>query len=635
MGQAAEATGTLDVAIAHAQRLLARDPRMAAQQAREIIRVIPGQPRALSLLGQALAATGQRDEAIAMLRRAAERDPGSADTWRTLADQLVLVGDEAGADAAYARHLRASVNDPVLRDAAAALVENRLAIAERILKPYLHDHPTDIAAIRMLAELAGRLGRNEDAETLLRRALELAPSFAPARFNLATALHRQHRPIEALEQLDRLLDEAPDDPAYRNLRGAVLGRLGDFERAVGEFETVLGHRPDNAAIWMSYGHSLKTLGRQGESVAAYRRSIALEAGKGEAWWSLANLKTVRLDEADVARMERALTGKIGAEDRFHLHFALGKALEDAGEWQGSFHHYAAGNRLRRERLPYDAGEMREQAERARRLFAPALLSARAGAGSAAADPIFILGLPRAGSTLIEQILASHPLVEGTQELPDIIAIAHRLSARGSRAEPSRYPEVLATLSPEELRALGEDYLAASRSYRRTDRPYFVDKMPNNWAHVGLIHLILPNAKIIDARRHPLSSGFSNFKQHFARGQAFSYDLADIGRYYAEYAGLMAHFDAVLPGRVHRVFYERMVADTETEVRRLLAYCRLDFDPACLRFHENDRAVRTASSEQVRRPIFREGLDRWRHYEPWLGPLRDALGPALDYYPHDT
>jgi tetratricopeptide (TPR) repeat protein len=624
MGQAAETTGTLDVAIAHARRLLGRDPDMAARQAREIIRVIPGQPRALALLGEALAATGQRAEAITMLRRATEGDPESADAWRTLGDQLVLAGDERGADAAYARHLRASVNDPVLRAAANALVENRLDVAERLLKPHLHDHPTDIAAIRMLAELAGRLGRNRDAENLLRRALDLAPSFAPARFNLATVLHRQHRPIEALEQLERLLESEPENMSYRNLRGVVLGRIGDFGGMVGEFEAVLKQRPDNATIWMSYGHALKTVGRQEDSVAAYRRSIGLRAGMGEAWWSLANLKTVRLDEGDIAGMERALAGRIGGDDRFHLHFALGKALEDAGAWERSFGHYAEGNRLRRLQLDYDSEETRDQVARAQAFFQPAFLAERAGQGCAAPDPIFVLGMPRSGSTLVEQILASHSQVEGTHELPDIQALAHRLSGRRMRSDPSLYPEALADLRPEELRALGEEYLERVRIHRKTDRPFFIDKMPNNWAHVGLIHLILPNARIIDTRRHPLGCCFSNFKQHFARGQNFTYSLVELGRYYADYVRAMAHVDAVLPGRVHRVVHEEMVEDTETQVRTLLAACGLAFEPACLRFWETERAVQTASSEQVRRPIFREGLDHWRHYEKWLGPLRVAL-----------
>lgn len=625
--------GTLDVALGHTQRLLEQNPAMAAEQAREILRVVPAQPRALALLGHALAALGRRDEAIAALRQATTHDPDTPDAWRTLGDQLMLAGDRAGADAAYAGHVRASVYDPELRQAATALAENNLPVAERILKPYLSRHPTDVAAIRMLAELAGRLGRNVDAENLLRRAVELAPSFAPARFNLATVLHRQNRAPEALEELDRLLAEEPDNPAYLNLKGAVLSRIGDHGEAIAQFEGVLRQRPNNAMIWMSYGHALKTVGRQQDSIAAYRRSIDLRGGLGEAWWSLANLKTVRFAEDDIARMEGALEDKaIGEEDRFHLHFALGKALEDARRWERSFGHYAEGNRLRRLRIDYAADETSDLVARSKALFTPAFFAGRAGQGADAADPIFVLGMPRSGSTLVEQILASHPLVEGTRELPDIMTFAQRLSGRKLRADPSLYPEALADLGADELRALGEEYCARARVHRKTDKPFFVDKMPNNWAHVGLIQLILPNAKIIDTRRHPLGCCFSNFKQHFARGQSFSYSLEDIGRYYADYVAAMAHIDAVLPGRVHRVLHEDMVINTEAQVRALLDHCGLSFDPACLRFWETDRAVQTASSEQVRRPIFREGLEQWQHFEPWLGPLKSALGGLDAHYP---
>ena len=382
---------------------------------------------------------------------------------------------------------------------------------------------------------------------------------------------------------------------------------------------------------MSYGHTLKTLGRQGDSVAAYRRSIALRPAMGEAWWSLANLKTVRLGGKDVAGMRAALDRvDLRFDDRFHLHFALGKACEDAGAWEEAFRHYALGNRLRRERIDYDPGETDDQVRRTIALMTPDFLAARTDGGCRSAAPIFVLGMPRSGSTLVEQVLASHSMVEGTRELPDIQAIAHRLSGRRLRADPSRHPEVLADLSADERRVLGEEYLTRTAVHRRTDRPMFIDKMPNNWAHLLLIRLILPEARIIDTRRHPLACCWSNFKQHFARGQAFSYSLSDLGRYYAAYVAMMDHADRVMPGRVHRVRHEAMVADTEREIRALLDACGLPFEPACLRFWETSRPVQTASSEQVRQPIFTEGLDSWRHFAPWLGELEAALGPALVY-----
>ena len=599
--------GTLDVALGHTQRLLEQNPAMAAEQAREILRVVPAQPRALALLGHALAALGRQDEAIAALRQATAHDPDTPDAWRALADQLMLAGDRAGADVAYAGHVRASVYDPELREAATALAENNLPVAERILKPYLSRHPTDVAAIRMLAELAGRLGRNVDAENLLRRAVELAPSFSPARFNLATVLHRQNRAPEALEELDRLLADEPDNPAYLNLKGAVLSRIGDHGEAIAQFEGVLRQRPNNATIWMSYGHALKTVGRQPDSIAAYRRSIASarRAGRGVVEPRQPQDRALRRGRHRPRWSTRSSDKGIGEEDRFHLHFALGKALEDAGLWERSFGHYAEGNRLRRQRIDYDADETSDQVARAKALFTPAFFAERAGQGAGAADPIFVLGMPRSGSTLVEQILASHPLVEGTRELPDILAFAQRLSGRKLRADPSLYPEALATLGPDELRALGEEYLARARVHRKTDRPFFVDKMPNNWAHVGLIQMILPNAKIIDTRRHPLGCCFSNFKQHFARGQTFSYSLEDIGRYYADYVAAMAHVDAVLPGRVHRVLHEDMVTDTEAQVRALLDHIGLPFDaglPALLgnRARGADRELRTGAPPDLPR-----------------------------------
>jgi tetratricopeptide (TPR) repeat protein len=375
------------------------------------------------------------------------------------------------------------------------------------------------------------------------------------------------------------------------------------------------------------------VGRQADSVAAYRKALDLAPTLGEVWWSLANLKTVRFTDADLAAMTAALeTPDLSDDDRLHLRYALGKAHEDAKLWDVAFEHYAAGAAIRRKQLDYDPEENASDTARTKAVFTPALLAARAGQGCLAPDPIFIVGLPRSGSTLVEQILASHSMVEGTMELPDLIVMARRLGGKTATRAESTYPESLAELSPDDLKALGEEFLERTRIQRKTDKPFFIDKMPNNFAHAGLIHLILPNAKIIDARRHPLGCCFSGFKQHFARGQGFSYDLTDIGRYYADYVELMAHFDAVLPGRAHRVIYEAMIADPEREIRALLDHCGLPFEPACLSPHENDRAVRTASSEQVRRPIFKDAVEHWQKFESHLDPLKQALGPVLNAYP---
>ncbi|MCA3255245.1 MAG: sulfotransferase [Alphaproteobacteria bacterium] len=514
--------------------------------------------------------------------------------------------------------------DPRLQQAALALLDNELHVAEPLLKQHLKDDPLDVAAMRMLAELAGRIGRYRDAENLLRRALELFPGFGAARANLATALYRQNRPADAIAELDKVMAADPENIGHANLKAAALGRIGGFDEAIALYEEVLKAAPQQPKVWMSYGHMLKTVGRQADGVAAYRQALAIQPSLGEVWWSLANLKTVRFDDSEVAAMQAALArDDISDEDRFHLDFALGKAFEDRREFAASFTHYDRGNALRRRSVVYDADETADFVERCIRIFTPEFFAARAGLGFDAADPIFILGMPRAGSTLVEQILASHSRIEGTSELPDIPALARQIAG---------YPDGLTALPPERLRELGASFLDRTRIQRKTGRPLFIDKLPNNWAHVGLIHLILPNATIIDARRHPLDCCLSNYKQHFARGQAFSYTLDDMGRYYADYVRLMAHIDRVLPGRVHRVIHERMLDDSEAEIRALLDAVGVDFEEACLRFHETERAVRTASSEQVRRPINRDGADVWRSYEPWLDPLKAALGPVLTCYP---
>ncbi len=539
-----------------------------------------------------------------------------------------------GATSRVGDALRRATADRQLLAAGHALAIDDLPRAESLLRERLRRSPTDVAAIRMLAEVAARLGRYEDATTLLERCLELAPGFDAARQNYAMVLHRHNRPAEALAQVEQLLERNPADAGCRNLKAVVLCRTGDYEAAIDLYQGILAQFPGQPRLWLSLGHALKTAGHARRAVDAYRRAAALEPAFGDAWWSLANLKTFRFDDEDLAAMRAQLRrGDLRDEDRLHLEFALAKALEDRGEDEAAFRHYADGNARRLARVPYSADENSARIDRAIELYTAAFFRERAGSGAPDRDPIFIVGMPRAGSTLVEQILASHSQVEGTMELPELTSLARVLRLQGNDVDsPARYHEALAALAPGELRALGERYLANTRIQRKTDALRFIDKMPNNFAHVGLLQLALPNATIIDVRRHPMACGFSLFRQHFARGQDFAYSLADIGRFYRDYVRLMAHFDAVLPGRVHRVLYEDLVADTEGEVRRLLAHCGLEFEPGCLRFFENERAVRTASSEQVRQPIYRGGLDHWTRFEPWLEPLEQALGPVLQAWP---
>jgi tetratricopeptide (TPR) repeat protein len=640
---------------------------MAAEQAAEILKVVPNQPAAMLLLGSAqraqgnstasmevlealtrshpnwgaahyefglaLSSVGQSEAAIAALRQAVKLKPDLAHGWLALADELSASGDVTGADAAYALHIKTSTRDPRLLEAAAALCENEIPRAEALLRAHLKQFPTDVAAIRMLAEVAARLRRFQDAETLLTRCLELAPSFAGARHNYAMVLHRQNKPAAALREIESLLALEPRNPSYNSLKAAVLTRIGDFQQSIEIYEAVLKFYPGQPKIWMSFGHALKTKGREEESIAAYRKSIDMQSSLGEAYWSLANLKTFHFTAGEIKAMRAQLARTdLADEDLFHLHFAMGKALEDAGDYAASFENYVHANRLRRLAIRYNPAEMTTHVRRGKALLTREFFEARSGFGASAPDPIFIVGLPRAGSTLLEQILSSHSQVEGTMELPDLPAIAQTLSAAARKAGHANYTEMLATLSAAECRALGERYISETRIQRKTQAPFFIDKLPNNFEHIGLIQLALPNAKIIDARRHPLGCCFSGFKQHFARGQNFTYSLDDMGHYYRDYVELMAHFDAVLPERIHRVIYEAMIDDTEREVRRLLAYCGLPFEDACLRFYENDRAVRTASSQQVRQPIFRDSLDQWRHYDEWLAPLKGALGAVLEVYP---
>ncbi len=661
-----QATASLQTALAHAARLLDSDPAAAAAQAREILNVVPGHPQARLCLGSAQrrqgdfaasratlealaaeqpkaptvwfelglirAAQGETQAATGALKTATRLNPDFGEAWAALGEQYGLIGDDARAADATAQQLRVATRDPRLIEAAKALCDNRLAVAEHLLRTFLKTEPANIAALRMLAEIGARLGRYGDAEVLLARCLELAPNFAVARHNYAIVLHRQNKSEAAIAQIEILQRDDARNPAYRALKGAAYGQIGEYAKAIACYEDVLKAFPNQPKAWMSYGHALKAVGRQADSIAAYRKSVALAPTLGEAWWSLANLKTVAFTAGDVETMQAGLArADLDGEDRYHLHFALGKALEDARRYTEAFEHYAQGNALRRKTVIYDADETSDHVRRSKSVFTREFFAARAGFGHPAPDPIFIVGLPRAGSTLLEQILATHSQVEGTMELPDIIAIARRLSGRKARSQASNYPEMLADLSRDEVHELGAEYLERTRVQRKLGRPFFIDKMPNNFAHAGLIHLILPNAKIVDARRHPLGCCFSAFKQHFARGQAFSYELTELGRYYADYVDLMRHMDEVLPGRVHRVIYEHMVDDPEGEVRRLLDYCGLPFEEGCLRFHQNDRAVRTASSEQVRRPIFRDGLEQWQHFEPWLGPLKAALGQVLQDY----
>ena len=646
--------------IDQASAVLGADPKAAEQLAEAVLKRTPNDPRAALILASArrrrgnlkgaqailgplsraypraaltryehgivLAALGQTDAALAELRHATALKRDHAEGWKALGDLLFRTGDTAGAERAFAEHSNATVRDPRLRLASEAVLAGDAERAESLLQVFLTGEPNHADGLRMLAEVRANVGDLSGAAVLFNHCLTVEPTFEGAQFGYADVLFKQQKGEEALAAIEPLVVKSPKDPAYRNLAAACFALVGAYDRAIELYEGLLREYDRQPGLWLNYGQALRTTGRREEAVAAYKRSMTLAPSHGEAYWSLANLKVAAFDPGEIAAM-RAQIGQpaLRAVDRLHIHYALGKALEDRAEYAAAFEHYAAGAAIRREMLAYDAEAETASMRRAKALYTKDFFATREGYGSGSTAPIFIVGLPRSGSTLVEQILASHSQVEGTMELPDIPIVAQSLHHAG--AQP--YPEALASVPLDDLAALGETYLQRTLIHRRLGRAYFIDKMPNNFRHLGLIRSILPHAKVVDARRHPMGAGFSAFKQHFAEGQAFSYGLGDLGRYYRDYVELMAYYDAVLPGWVHRVVYEDLVEDTEKEVRRLLDYCGLPFEGGCLTFYQNDRAVRTVSSEQVRQPIYRGGLDQWRRFEPWLDPLKHALGPALE------
>lgn len=529
--------------------------------------------------------------------------------------------------------MHASANDPEIARAGQLMMADDFVAAEQILRSVLQKKPQDFVALRMLGEIAASSGFLLDAEALFRRSLQLAPGFAYARLHFATALLDQERSGEAVIEYEKLTEDFLAMPEVKDAYGDALGRIGEYDHAIRLYREIVATNPANLDIWTRLAFLLKTVGRADEAVDACRRALQVRDDYGEAWWLLADFKTFKFSDEDIETLRR-LIGAAGrsAEDQLRLHFALGKALEDRGDSAASFDQYRAGNAIRAAQVMHDPARITGFVERTERVFTAEFLAARDGSGDPAPDPIFIVGLPRSGSTLVEQILASHPMIEGTSELPDIYVLIRALEP-DPRIAPNAtpYPELLASLAFDRFRELGALYLDRTRIQRKTDRPFFIDKMPNNWMHVGLIQLILSNAKIIDARRHPLACGLSNFKQLYARGQEFSYDLAHFGRHYADYVRLMSHWDRVLPGRVHRLVHERLVEDPETEIRKLLDYLGLPFDEACLRFYETDRPIRTVSSEQVRQPIRKDAVESWRAFEAELGSMKQALGPTLEHW----
>jgi tetratricopeptide (TPR) repeat protein len=609
--------------IAVSQRYLRRPAEALATLAR-LEAAHPAYSRLFQERGHCFAALGNPAAALTAYLQAVSINPALPASWNA-ASILFRAAGRAGEAQTAASHVAKLKNLPGAVVAATSMfADGETYEAERLIREFLKTHPNDVEAMRLLARIGLKLEVLDDAEFLLESVLAFAPDYHLARFDYVRVLLQRHRNAKALEQAKILLRAEPENRDFRAVYATSCLSLADYDEALRVYRELAEEAPEAPNLHLSIGHALKTLGRQQEAIAAYWSAAQVAPSFGDAYWSLANLKTYRFADDAISQMrQQEERADIELADRYHLCFALGKALEDRGEYAESFTYYARGNALKKEEVRYRPEPIERNARLQMSVFTEEFLASREAVGCTRADPIFIVGLPRAGSTLLEQILASHSQVEGTMELADISRLVLRLQGRHYDDNAPPYPGNLRDLPAEKFAGFGEKYLVDTQIYR-SGRPFFIDKNPNNFRHLGLIHLMLPNAKIIDARREPMACCFSNFKQLFAAGQEFTYDLQDIARYYRSYVELMAHWDRVLPGKILRVQHEDVVADLDANVRRILDFCGLAFEPQCLKFYETERSVRTASSEQVRRPIYTEGLNQWQNFEPWLAPLKEAF-----------
>ncbi len=597
----------------------------ALTQLKRLQALAPENGRAHQEEGHARRDMGRPEDALRAYARACRFNPALAAGWREQFDILTRLGrrEEAAQAKAQLDYLR-RLPQPLV-GVLDLIGQGKLLKAEELCRKFLRKVPHHAEAMRLLADIGVRFGMLADAEFLLESAREFEPRNTRAHIDYIKVLRKRQKFAQAREQSGKLLATSPGHPQFQSIHAIECMQTGDYETALDLLDKVLEQMPGDPVTLTSKGHAYKTCGQYDQAVAAYRAALASQPRHGEAWYSLSNLKVYSFSDDELEAMRaQARNDDLSHADRIHLSFALGKACEDRADFETSFSCYARGNRMKKTLSSYDADKMTDELRAQRRVCDAGMLARGPRAGYPADDPIFVVGLPRAGSTLLEQILSSHSRVDGTLELPNIPSLSQQLRRRGRNGGEPDYPDILTALSDGELRRFGRQYIEDTRIHRR-GAPFFIDKMPNNFRHIGLIHLILPNAKIIDARRHPMACGFSGYKQLFAEGQEFTYDLADLGQYYRDYAELMDYWDEALPGKVLRVQYEEVVDDVETQVRRLLDFCGLEFESGCLSFHNTERAVRTPSSEQVRRPIYKSGLDYWRNYESRLGPLRDALG----------
>jgi predicted Zn-dependent protease len=613
--------------LAVAQRYLQRIPDALASLA-ELEKHHPRYGRLFQERGHCYVAVRAAAPAVEAYLRAVTLNTCLPASWSALEKLFRMTGrpEDAKNAADQVSHLAALPAE--VMTAFSMYADGEINEAEQLVRGYLLTHGNHVEGMRLLAKIGMDLDVTDDAEILLEQVLVLEPNHRVARYEYAQVLLTRHKHVQAREQMEMLLELEPNNRAFRTTYATVCTGLADYDRALPLYREVLAEAPNDPELHLSIAHVQKTLGRTPEAIESYRAAAAARPRYGEAYWSLANLKTYRFTDAEIVQMRAdEAPSDVALADRYHLCFALGKALEDRAEYAESFAYYERGNALKKTECRYRPEAQERNARLQASVCTREFFAAREGWGCPDPSPIFIVGLPRSGSTLIEQILASHSRVEGTMELADIPRLVQELQGREKIESIPRYPGILGEITADEFKRIGEGYLKSTRVYR-AGKPFFIDKMPNNFRHLGFIHLILPNAKIIDARREALACCFSNFKQLFAFGQQFTYSIEDITRYYRMYVRLMAHWDQTLPGKILRIQHEDLVDDLESNVRRILDFCGLEFEPDCLQFHKTERSVHSASSEQVRRPINREGVDQWRHYEPWLGPFKQALGTPL-------
>ncbi len=625
--------------LAVSQRYLAK-----YQQAHETLlhlkRVSPGYGRAWQEQGHLFLTQQKQAEALAAYRQAVARNNSLIASWRAIVDLARAQGMQDVALRAQDQYHRLAALPEALLGVRNMMAEGKLLKAEKLCRRFMQQNQKHVEGMRLLADLGVKTNVLDDAEFLLESALVFEPDNLQARFDYMNVLYKRQKFERSFQEAKKLLTREPQNDTYKTAYANQSMALGRFNEAIDIYNELLKKpTPGNedrsevsAGLQLVLGHALKTVGRLDEAIQSYRQSYQARQDFGDAWWSLANLKTYRFTADEIRKMQQYEADEnTHLDDRIHFCFALGKAFEDAEDYDRASDYYLSGNALKKTALRYSAERMTAQLHLHKQYCTREFFQQRSHFGHDAADPLFIVGLPRAGSTLLEQILASHSLVDGTLELQNIPALAGRLDGRRLMTEAPKYPAALHDLDAARAKQFGEAFVSDTRIHRQ-GAPFFTDKMPNNFRHIGLIHLILPNARIIDARRHPMACCFSGFKQLFAEGQEFTYGLHEIGQYYRDYVELMEHWEQVLPGKVLRVNYEEVVADLETQVRRILEFCDLPFEEACVNYHQTERSVRTPSSEQVRQPIFTEGLEQWRHFEARLDPLKEALGALLTRYP---